>query len=180
MQSRVRLLFEQLALNGDDVLITCGARTPAEQHAEYLKGRPFLPGGSAGSPVTYVDGDGSFHCWGVAIDVAPIGKVFGFARLDYADARYESIVRLAKPLGFDWGFTMWGFDKPHLQYTQGLTIADFRAGKRLQPVADSPSKADLLTMLSDARRELPNRTGVQWLQLRRYIERLDLAISRRP
>lgn len=124
---KVRQLLQYLSNLGEDILLTSGRRTPAEQSALFSQGRT-----EPGEVVTDVSGTGSFHVWGVAIDFVPITN--GVAQWDDIP-RFEKIARIAVGMGFEWGFALWGFDKPHLQYTQGLTIADFQKGARLKEPA---------------------------------------------
>ena len=44
----------------------------------------------------------------------------------------DSLARIAQGIGFSWGFRMWSFDRPHLQYTQGITISQFKKGKPIR------------------------------------------------
>ena len=117
---KVLALLDRLEQLGIEVLITDGKRTADEQDALFKKGG-----------VTHVYDSNSYHVWGMAVDIAPIG-IFG--RLAYGDTKaYEAIAREARILGFAWGYTLWGFDKPHFQYTQGLTIKQLKGGARLLP-----------------------------------------------
>lgn len=121
---KVRNLLQYLTNLGEDILLTSGRRTPAEQNALFAQGRT-----EPGEVITDVSGTGSFHVWGVAIDFVPVTN----GQPDYSDdARLQKIARLAIGMGFEWGFALWGFDKPHLQYTQGLTISDFQKGEKLK------------------------------------------------
>lgn len=109
--------------------ITDGYRTLADQWRLYLKGRPYLTGGSAGKPVTWVAGQYSWHTHGLAFDIAPLIRfeVLGYT-VDYP--QLTAMSRYATELGFDWGYAVWGTDKPHFMYTGGLSIDDVIAGNK--------------------------------------------------
>jgi hypothetical protein len=103
---------------GEDVLVTEGYRDKAGQDKEFNEGS------------SHVKFPFSFHNHGVAIDLVPV--MFGQTWVVYGAAgRYENIARMARQAGFDWGFQMWGFDKPHFQYTQGHGIEHFIQGGKL-------------------------------------------------
>jgi len=119
VQGQVRELLIRLDAQGEDVLIASGKRTSAEQDALYAQ----IP------PVTHVNDSNSYHTWGMAVDLVPV--TLGIAQWN-ATKRYEAIARTAVELGFEWGFQLWGFDKPHFQFTFGLSIAALKAGARPQ------------------------------------------------
>ncbi len=163
MQGKVGQLLARLDAAGENVLLTAGRRTAAEQTHTWEQGR-LRPG----PVVTDARGDESFHVWGVAIDLVPVTRL-GQPR--YGDAgRYRAIARTARLLGFEWGPDIWDKDAPHFQYTQGLTIADFRKGKRLTPPDDSPAPVTA----EDERREsrlVKRLVGYVKEMLARRIER---------
>lgn len=123
--ARVSRLLEYLEAFGEDVLLTSGKRSEEEQNDLWASGRT-----KPGRIVTHVKGRESFHYWGVAFDLVP---VLFFIPIWNSHKRYDAIARIALALGFQWGFQMWGFDKPHFQYTQGLSIEDFYMGKSPKP-----------------------------------------------
>jgi len=108
----------RLSRSGESVLITEGYRGKDKQDKEYDEGN---------SQVIYPF---SFHNHGVAIDLVPV--LFGQTRIIYnAKKRYERIAKIANQCGFDWGYNLWGFDKPHFHYTQGNGIGYFISDKEL-------------------------------------------------
>ena len=133
MQHKVNQLIERLSFNGEDILIVPkgGKRTSQEQDELFAQGRD-----KPGKIVTHVNDSNSYHTHGVAIDVVPVGPL-GVPRskrflLEWsATYRYKRIARIARGMGFEWGFDLWGEDKPHLQYRQGITIPEFKQGKKL-------------------------------------------------
>lgn len=126
---RVEKALRVLDMLGYDVLLTDGRRTEEEQNELFMKGRT-----EEGEIVTYVKGKESFHVWGVAFDLVPV--LFGFLQWKNIP-KYEQIAKILTGLGFSWGYQMWGFDYGHFQYTQGLTIEDFIAGKSLHEEPDN-------------------------------------------
>ena len=73
--------------------------------SEYKQNKLFNSGKSK------VRGGGSFHQYGLAFDCVKIeNKV---ARWN----DYKEISKVFRLLGFDWGYEMWGWDKPHFQMT---------------------------------------------------------------
>ncbi|MGC3970594.1 MAG: M15 family metallopeptidase [Pirellulales bacterium] len=124
-------LLAKLEEAGEEILIDSGYRSAEEQDALYAKGRT-----KTGKIVTNARAGYSLHNFGVAIDVVPAVAKTGELLWSGKESakRYEAIVSIAKSIGIEWGGDWKSFpDKPHLQYTQGLTLADFRSGKTLQP-----------------------------------------------
>lgn len=123
----VRALFYEflvrLAVAGIRVRLTSGYRSVAEQYQLWLQGR-----GKPGPIVTDERGDGSWHCWGLAIDIAPLTFNGLWYSVDNRGTTYEQIARIAKDIGIEWGFAVWNFDKPHFMYRGGFNIADLQNG----------------------------------------------------
>jgi peptidoglycan LD-endopeptidase CwlK len=108
------------------LLLTEGYRSWAEQAWDYASGR-FRPG----PKITNAMPGYSFHQYRVALDFVPAD---GKGGIHYEDAaRFAQAAAIAKSLGFEWGGDWLGKDRdvPHLQYTLGLSIEDFRRGRSL-------------------------------------------------
>ena len=109
---------------GIDVIITSTYRDAESQNALYAQGRT-LPG----KKVTNAKAGQSYHNWRVAFDFVPIvgGKaVWG------DDALWIKCGEIAEGIGLEWAGRWVKFKEyPHCQYTGGLTLADFQAGKTL-------------------------------------------------
>lgn len=92
----------------DNIFITDGFRTTADQQALYAKGRT-VPG----SIVTWIDGVTykSNHQSGNAIDIAFKGDYLYPS--DYKE--WRKVADIAKAFGIEWGYDLWGVDKPHFQ-----------------------------------------------------------------
>ncbi len=157
----------------EDVLVTDGRRSVAEQNAIYAKGRT-----EPGEIVTDAKNDTSFHVWGVAIDLVPIGL---FGQLQYEQfARYDRIAWIANSMGIAWLYAQIKKDRPHFEYRQGLTIADFRKGKKLKPLPKGPTKEDLDHRLKIAKAALknPRVALLRKSALTRFVDRFEKALAR--
>ena len=120
--AKCRAFISACAANGIDVIITSTYRDAESQNALYAQGRT-----APGNKVTNVRGGDSLHNWRVAFDFVPVvnGKaIWGDDKL------WTRCGEIAESVGLEWGGRWTKFiDKPHCQYTGGLTIAQFKAGK---------------------------------------------------
>jgi len=105
---------------GIPLIATSGLRTFDEQQKLYNQGRS-----EPGAIVTNARPGESFHNYGLAIDVAPVGGWENFSR-------WREIGEMGKSLGFKWlalvsdgGSSRSLNDKPHFEYT-GATIAQLK------------------------------------------------------
>lgn len=121
--SLCNLFIEHCSDAGIDVIITSTYRDNESQNALYAQGRTV-----AGKKVTNAKGGDSFHNWRVAFDFVPMLN----GKCAWSDtALFARCGKIAQECGLEWGGN-WKFkDRPHCQYTNGLTIADFKAGKTL-------------------------------------------------
>ncbi len=120
VQEKAELFLDKCRKQGIDVLIYCTYRSFEEQEAEYAKGRTV-----AGKKTTNARGGDSFHNWGRAFDCVPMAN----GRAQWNDKETYAIMgEIGKQIGFDWG-GYWKFvDRPHFQWTDGMTIKQIRAG----------------------------------------------------
>lgn len=123
---------------GIDLLITCTYRTAADQDALYAQGRT-----APGRIVTRAKGGQSMHQYRVAFDVVPMrhGKlVWGLSGNGIDDdpsdddkddlELWQRVGAIGKSIGLEWAGDWKSFKEyPHFQYTGGLKLADFQAGK---------------------------------------------------
>ncbi len=126
--------LDALSNIGIEVLLTSGYRSNQEQTKLYAQGRT-----TPGPIVTFAKAGQSYHNWRLAFDFVPVGPK-GEAQWS---GDFELPARIAKQIGFEWGGS-WGkpkTDKPHLQYTFGLSIQDLQRGKRPPETKTSPSKS---------------------------------------
>lgn len=120
--------------HGIQFKVTSGYRDQREQNALYAKGRTAVSRGRGESIVTNVRYPYSFHNHRVAFDIVPIVNDQPVWNNEDMWIRLGAIGR---NIGFSWGGDWKMVDKPHFQYTQGLTIHDFISGKNLKQVNTS-------------------------------------------
>jgi peptidoglycan L-alanyl-D-glutamate endopeptidase CwlK len=108
---------------GIDVLITSTYRDIESQNAIYAQGRT-----KAGRIVTNAKGGQSFHNWRVAFDFVPIVN----GKAQWNDAR---TFKKCRAIGEKLGLEGLSFEMAHLQFRGGLSLRDFRAGKKLPEAA---------------------------------------------
>lgn len=125
-------LVGECAESGIDLLVTSTFRDDESQNALYAQGRT-----APGRIVTNARAGQSFHNFRVAFDVVPLraGKpVWGTNGDDLA--LWQRVGAIGESLGLEWAGRWERFREfPHFQYTAGLTLADFRAGKTLEDMA---------------------------------------------
>jgi len=118
---------------GIDVLVYCTYRSAREQDDLYAIGRTVK-----GKVVTNAKGGDSMHQYGVAIDCVPMyqGKPLWNGDLPSTpkhDRLYEKMAAIATKLGIEWSGNWKTFkEMAHFQYTQGLTLAQLKAGAKLK------------------------------------------------
>lgn len=105
-----------------DILITSTYRDAESQNALYAQGRT-----TAGKKVTNAKAGQSFHNWRCAFDFVPI--VNGKAIWNDAEL-FKKVGAIGESLGLTWAGRWIKFpEMAHFQYTNGLTLADFQAGR---------------------------------------------------
>lgn len=113
---------------GIDLLVTSTYRDHESQNALYAQGRT-----APGKKVTNAKGGQSFHNWKVAVDVVPLrnGKpVWNTTGSDWE--LWEAVGNIGESVGLEWAGRWKTFKEyAHFQYTNGLTLADFQAGKTI-------------------------------------------------
>ena len=108
--------------NNIDIIITSTYRDAESQNALYAQGRT-LPG----KKVTNAKAGQSFHNWRVAFDFVPI---VGGKAIWNDDTLWTKCGEIAEGIGLEWAGRWKTFkETAHCQYTGGLTLADFQAGK---------------------------------------------------
>ena len=117
--------IKSCADNGIDVLITSTYRDHESQAALYNQGRT-----SQGKIVTNAKAGQSFHNWRCAFDFVPI--VNGKAQWNDTEL-FADCGRIAESVGLEWAGRWNSFKElAHCQFTGGLTISDFQAGKNIR------------------------------------------------
>jgi peptidoglycan L-alanyl-D-glutamate endopeptidase CwlK len=129
---------------GISVVVTCTYRSIVEQNALYLQGRDSLREVNLSrrlinlNPITAADnkivtrarGGYSFHQYRVAFDIVPVenGKPIWSA----THPVWHILGALGESCGLEWaGRWKRNNETCHFQYTDGLTINDFRNGKTI-------------------------------------------------
>lgn len=111
---------------GIDLLIYCTYRCPQDQDDLFAQGRS-----KPGVIVTNARAGDSLHQYRVAYDCVPMrnGKpVWGRTGID--GELWEQVGAIGESLGLEWAGRWRRFREfPHFQYTGGLSLADFKAGK---------------------------------------------------
>ncbi|WP_416143947.1 M15 family metallopeptidase [Planococcus koreensis] len=123
---------------GIDIIITDGFRSRDEQDRLHAQGRS-----APGNVVTQVQGGGSYHNYGLAIDFALRdgngGVVWDIERdvNGNGESDWFEVAAIGKELGFSWGGDWRRFkDYPHLEMTFGLSIKELQEGYRPEDVMD--------------------------------------------
>lgn len=127
VQQRAQTLVKAAKDAGIDLLITSTYRSSEEQAALYAQGRT-----KPGAIVTNARPGDSYHNWRCAFDVVPLrnGKpVWGTTGLD--GDLWRKIGEMGEAVGLEWAGRWTGKlrEMAHFQYTGGLSLADFKAGK---------------------------------------------------
>ena len=128
VQTLCRAFLEKCSDEGIDILITSTYRDHESQAALYAQGRT-----APGKKVTNAKPGQSWHNWKVAFDVVPLrnGKaVWSTAGED--GKLWARVGEIGKSVGLEWAGDWKTFKEyAHFQYTGGLSLADFTAGKSL-------------------------------------------------
>lgn len=128
VKTKAEAFIAACAAQGIDVLITSTYRDAESQNALYAQGRT-----SPGVRVTNAKAGQSWHNWRCAFDFVPV--VNGKAQWNDL-ATFDRCGEIAESVGLEWAGRWKSFKElAHCQYTGGLTLADFQAGKTLEDVA---------------------------------------------
>ena len=110
---------------GIELIITSTLRDNEAQNELFAQGRT-----KAGRVVTNARGGDSFHNYAVAYDVVPV--VAGKPIWEAENPIWQEVGRIGRECGLEWAGDWRSFREfPHFQFTNGLTLADFKAGRRL-------------------------------------------------
>lgn len=178
LRYKLMLVLDILEFRGEDVLLYEGNRTNAEQQIEWQKGRD-ENGNVVGTTVTNAKPGYSLHNYGLAVDFAPVGplgiELSKRNNLEWtAIGRYEAIAFVAAENGLESGAFWRTVDRPHLQFTGGLTLAQIRAGKR--PSSETARKELLAyyqNRIDNAKRAIDKVDPGRRLELAAFISRYE-------
>ena len=117
--AKVTLFLKECKQQGFDIFPTETFRTTERQKYLYGSGRPdYLVYGRSGPVVTWTLN--SAHCKGLALDIAFHGAN-GLYPQDIT--LWQAVASIAKKYNIDWGYALWGTDKPHFQ-DNGIALPD--------------------------------------------------------
>ena len=118
------LFISKCSEAGIDVLITSTYRSIEEQNVLYAKGRT-----TKGTKVTNAKGGQSFHNFRVAFDFVPIVN----GKPDWNNlTTFSKCGEIGESIGLEWAGRWTKFKEfAHFQFTEGLTLKDFQAGKTI-------------------------------------------------
>jgi peptidoglycan hydrolase-like protein with peptidoglycan-binding domain len=119
LQAAARALLAEAQRRGLAVLIFEGMRDIARQDALYAQGRT-----APGKVVTWVKGGGSYHNYGLAIDVVFQGSAPWGEQHDW-----NALGACGEAAGLEWGGRWAKADRPHFQL-RGFKIAELKAWHR--------------------------------------------------
>lgn len=121
---RCQQFVDKCAAAGVDVLITSTYRDNESQDAIYAKGRT-----ASGPRVTNAKGGESYHNYRVAFDFVPIVN----GKADWNNTMtFRKCGEIAESVGLEWAGRWKSFPElAHCQWTNGLKIADFKAGRNI-------------------------------------------------
>lgn len=120
LAERVRLMAADLRAQGINVVVAPkgGLRTFAEQNELYAQGRT-----KPGNIVTNVRGGGSYHNYGLAVDIVPT-TASGQPTWNASADTWNRIGRAGEQQGLEWGGRWTSFqDRPHFQMAGGTSSA---------------------------------------------------------
>jgi peptidoglycan L-alanyl-D-glutamate endopeptidase CwlK len=115
-------LIAKCKREGIDILITSTYRDAESQNALYAQGRTI-----AGKKVTNAKAGDSFHNWRCAFDFVPIVN----GKAQWSDvATFDRVGIIGEKLGLTWSGRFVKFpERAHFQFTNGLTLSDFKEGR---------------------------------------------------
>ena len=118
-----RELIRRMAEHGEPVLVTDTFRDNAAQDALFAQGRT-----QPGAIVTNARGGQSIHNYRLAFDIAK-----NIRGQEFSDPAFFALAgRIWTEMGGVWGGSWASFpDRPHMEFTGGLTVAGLQAGATL-------------------------------------------------
>lgn len=133
LHPRVRAMAERFLGKCDDagidILVTSTYRDHESQAALYAQGRT-----APGRKVTNAKPGESWHNWRVAFDFVPMINGKPVWSTDGADWKlWETVGVIGESVGLEWAGRWKKFREfAHFQFTDGLKLADFQAGKTIR------------------------------------------------
>lgn len=132
VQEKCKELIKKAKSKGINLLITSTYRDGEQQNLLYAQGRTKI-----GKIVTNAKSGDSMHNYKLAFDVCILDASGKNIIWDLgADTNsnnlkdWDEIGTIGEKLGLAWGGRFKNVDKPHFQWTNGLTLSDLKNGKR--------------------------------------------------
>jgi len=126
VKSKAEAFIETCKQNDIDLLVTSTYRDIESQNELYAQGRT-----KDGKIVTNAKGGESFHNYRCALDVVPL--VFGKPDWDGSHPVWKKVAEIGESIGLEWAGNWKSFkEQAHFQFTNGLTLADLKAGKKIE------------------------------------------------
>lgn len=124
--AKARSMKQRCADAGIDIIFTSTYRDDESQAAIYAQGRT-----TPGDIVTNAKPGESWHNWRCAFDIVIVRN--GKAVWSTKDPAWKQVGEIGESCGLEWAGRWKGRlqEMAHFQYTAGLKLADFRAGKNL-------------------------------------------------
>lgn len=128
VQAKARAFEAACDAEGIDILFTSTYRDKESQNALYAQGRTVR-----GKIVTNAKGGQSFHNWRVAFDIVPLRNGKAVWSTTGEDGKlWAKIGAIGERCGLEWAGRWKTFkEMAHFQYTEGLMLKDFQAGRHL-------------------------------------------------
>jgi peptidoglycan LD-endopeptidase CwlK len=128
VEAKARAFIEACHAQGIDLLVTSTYRDHASQDALYAQGRTVK-----GKIVTNAKGGQSFHNWRVAFDIVPLRNGKPVWSTTGEDGKlWQRIGAIGEAHGLEWAGRWERMrEMAHFQFTNGLTLKDFQAGRTL-------------------------------------------------
>ena len=126
VKSKVEEFIELCKQENIDLLVTSTYRDIESQNELYSQGRT-----KEGKIVTNARGGESFHNYRCALDIVPI--VNGKPDWDGSHPVWAKIGEIGTKCGLEWAGNWKSFKElAHFQFTNGLTLSDLKAGKKIE------------------------------------------------
>lgn len=126
VKGKVEEFIELCKQENIDLLVTSTYRDIESQNELYSQGRT-----KEGKIVTNARGGESFHNYRCALDIVPI--VNGKPDWDGSHPVWAKIGEIGTKCGLEWAGNWKSFKElAHFQFTNGLTLADLKAGKKIE------------------------------------------------
>jgi hypothetical protein len=135
VQARCNRFVAAAAADGVGLQAVQGLRTFSYQDGLYAQGRT-----KPGRIVTNARGGQSLHNYGVACDFAVLdstGKIAVDAHGEWSSPHYDDFGAWARIAGLEWGGSWHTLkDRPHVQFTNGMTLGQIQALYRQGGIAE--------------------------------------------